>query len=389
MIEFITEVVGKFGGRVPGSPEEWAAQDLYKEKMSAITNDVREHEFTAAMNAKFAGMKIFSIGYLISLGLYWYDLRIAAVVAIVNAVVFLGHVVTYNDWLDFLFPKKKSKNITAVLEPKGEVKSTIIIAGHMDSVYEFQWWYKLKDLGGALTFISSLAIVLQAIFYAIFWIGWYGPGGWSTIAWGVFVLLAPTLIVLFTIHGKTKVDGATDNLTGVAMAYATGNAYADPSNKGTSTLQHTRLKLVSFGAEEPGLMGSGAYVRDFEKELKEENALLLNIDSIRELDKLAIVRSELNLLVWHPKELVAKVQSAFEACGVPGTAFDLSIGASDAARFSRKGIPALTIVGIDNKRLDPTYHTRLDTVDQIDPASLDKALQILQHFINEHDRQLA
>lgn len=386
MIEFISEVVNKFGGRVPGSPEEWAAQDLYKEKMSAYTNDVREHEFTAAMNAKFAGMKIFSIGYLICLGLYWVDLRIAAALAIVNAVVFLGHVVTYNDWLDFLFPKKKSKNITAVLEPQGEVKSTIIVAGHMDSVYEFQWWYKLKDLGGALTFISSFAIVLQGIFFAIFWAGWYGPGGWSTIAWGVFVLLAPTLIVLFTIHGKTKVDGATDNLTGVAMAYATGRAYADPNNKGQSTLQHTRLKLVSFGAEEPGLMGSGAYARDFEKELKDENAILLNVDSIRELDKLAIVRSELNLYVWHPKDLVAQVQSSFEACGVPGKAFDLTIGASDAARFSRKKIPALTIVGIDNKRLDHTYHTRLDTVGQIDPASLDKTLEILQHFINQHDK---
>lgn len=389
MIEFISEIVNKFGGRVPGSPEEWAAQDVYKEKMSAYTNDVREHEFTAAMNAKFAGMKIFSVIYVVCLGLYWVDLRVAAALAVVNGIVFLGHVVTYNDWLDFLFPKKKSKNITAVLEPKGEVRSTIIVAGHMDSVYEFQWWYKLKDLGGALTFISSFAIVLQGIFYAIFWIMWDGPGSWSTIAWGVFVLLAPTLIVLYTIHGKTKVDGATDNLTGVAMAYATGRAYADPLHKGTSSLQHTRLKLVSFGAEEPGLMGSGAYVRDFEKEFKDEKAILLNIDSIRELDKLAIVRSELNLYVWHPKDLVAQVQTSFEACGVPGQAFDLTIGASDAARFSRKKIPALTIVGIDNKRLDHTYHTRLDTVDQIDPASLDKTLEILQHFINQHDKTLA
>ncbi len=389
MIAFIEEVIAQCGGRVPGSPEEWRAQNIYKEKVSAFSHLVIEQEFTARMNAKFASMKWFCLVLYLCLALYWWQPLVAFVLALANAILYLGHVVTYRDWLDFLFPAGKSKNVTAVLEPQGEVRSTLIVAGHMDSVYEFQWWYKLKDLGGLLTFVGSFLFLVYAVFLgvvlAIDTTLYSGP---AFYVWLALVALSPATLVLFFIHGNIKVDGAIDNLSGVATALETGRRFAQPGTKGTSTLQHTRLKLVSFGAEEPGLMGSKAYVRDNYEELVHEKAVLINVDSIKASNLLAIARSELNVLVKYPKDLVTTMQQSFVACGLNPKAFDVPIGASDAARFAMKGLPALTLVGIETDRLDFTYHTRHDKLDNVDPEGLEKTQEVLKHFITEWDKRL-
>lgn len=388
MLSFIAEVIAECGGRVPGSPEEKRAQQIYAERVSAFTDNVITQEFTACMNAKFASMKLFCLVYYICLGLYWFAPMVALMLAAVNAVFFLGHVVTYRDWLDFMFPKGTSLNVTAVLEPQGEVKSTILVAGHMDSVYEFQWWYKLKNLGGFLTFVSGFLFPLYAIFLTVaLAVGAELYAGAAFYFWLFFAFMSPATLVMFFIHGSVKVDGAIDNLSGVATALEVGKRFAHPAERGKSILQHTRLKLVSFGAEEPGLMGSKAYVRENFEELKREGAILLNVDSVKETHLLAIVRSELNVLVKYPKELVTKMQASFSAAGVKPKAFDLSIGASDAARFGMKGLPALTIAGIESDRLDPTYHTRLDKLEAIAPEAMEKTQEILKDFIIKWDAE--
>lgn len=387
MLNFIEEVISRHGGRIAGSEEEKLAQEYVKELFGKFTGNVYQQEFSCPMNAKFASMKLFCLVFYVCLGLYWVSLPAAAVLALINAIFFLGHVVTYRDWLDVIYPNGTSSNVTAVLEPKGEVRSTILVAGHIDSVHEFQWWYKLKHLGGVLTFVSGLLISLLAIFYLTLWAGGWAGMTWPLYVWLFFLAMAPTTIVMFSIHGKLKVDGAIDNLTGVATALEVGRRFVDPDQPGKSKLQYTRLKLVSFGAEEPGLKGSGAYVQQNYDELKKENAVLLNVDSIKETSKLAIVRSELNVLVKYPKDLVLRMQQSFEACGVPPKAFDLTLGASDAARFAMKGLPALTIVALESDRLDPTYHTRLDKIGEIEPAAMEKTQEILAYFIEQWDKQ--
>lgn len=45
------------------------------------------------------------------------------------------------------FPGKlqTSSNVEATIEPTGEVKSTLIFSGHMDSTLEYRWWYKYGE----------------------------------------------------------------------------------------------------------------------------------------------------------------------------------------------------------------------------------------------------
>ena len=391
MFYLIKNIIERFGGREPGSRQEHDAQIWMKEKFGEFCEDVKEHHFTAALTAMFWSLKIFCLLFYITLILFWYSIPATAIVGVINIIVFLGHFVTYRQWLDPLFPKQKSFNVIATLEPQEEVRSTVLVAGHIDSTREFIWWYRLKDAGGYLSFTGGFMFLLSTIFFVATWISNLVPtccSGWPFYVWLTFVIFSPVTIVLFNVHGKKVVDGAIDNLTGVAMAYGIGKALWDETGKGKSTLKHTRLRLISFGCEEPGLKGSQAYVKDHFDELRKENAVLLNIDGIKNKEDLRVVRGEIFTLVNYPKDFVSEVEDSFKVCQVPYKNVLVPVGASDGSSFAWKNIPAVCIIGMSTERLDPTYHTRLDTIDNLDPEGIEALKTVLVHFIREWDGKL-
>ncbi len=383
MIPFIKSVIEQFGGRIAGSQEEHDAQLFVQEEFAKYCDKVDWHEFEAAITGKFSSLKIFCITYLISNLLYGHNVVLGSILALINTILFIGYFVNGQNWLDFLFKKKKSWNVTGSIEPIENVQSTIIVAGHIDSVWEFQWWYKLKSIGGLLTTLAGILIVLQGLIFTVSLIlssfDHTLPKVFYVIK-TVFLILTPVLITFFFIHGKHKVDGAIDNLTGVAMALEMAKNFS--KNK----LKYTRLKVVSFGSEETGLRGSHEYVKEHLELLKQENALLLNIDTIKNLEDLTIVDRETNMLVKYPEDVIHRMEEAFSQNKVKPTRTALPIGATDGASFDRAGLPAISIIALTTKKFDPSYHTRLDTIEYLDPRGINKLKEILITFIENWDR---
>lgn len=385
MSVWIAEVIERFGGRPPGSPAEAAAQAWLAGQWGAWCDGVETQPFTAALTAKFHALKWFCLLFYLCLGLYWLVLPAATWLAAFNAIIFLGHFVAYRDWLDPLYRRSLSLNVIGTLEPSEAAQRSVLIAGHMDSVHEFQWWYRLGHWGAVLTVVSGFLIGLQPVFYGLAW-GLHLSGTVAGHALGaLFVLLAPITAVYFTLHGPTLVDGAIDNLSGVAIADGVGRHFVQARAQGNG-LRRTRLRLISFGSEEAGLKGSYAYARAYAAQLWAEGAVLVNVDSIRSAESLFIATSEPNLLVRYPRWLIDRLLIAFQAAGVSVQTAAVTIGASDGASFARRGLPAVTIFGLNPKRLDPTYHTRLDTLDNLDPASLSAVECALIQFIEAWDQ---
>lgn len=385
MSTWIGGIIKRFGGRPPGSAAEAAAQAWLAEQWGAWCDTVETQPFTAALDAKFHALKWFCLVFYVCLALYWLYLPAATLLGALNAVLFLGHFVAYRDWLDPLYRRSPSLNVIGTLEPSEPAQRTILIAGHMDSVHEFQWWYRLGHWGAVLTVVSGFLIGLQPLFYGLVW-GLRLSGTTAGHLLGVlFVLLAPITVVYFSLHGPTLVDGAIDNLSGVAIADAVGRHCAQARAQGRG-LRRTRLRLISFGSEEAGLKGSYAYARAYARQLGAEGAVLINVDSIRSAESLFIATSEPNLLVRYPPWLVACLTAAFQAAGVPVRTAAVTIGASDGASFARRGLPAVTIFGLNPKRLDPTYHTRLDTLANLDPAALTAVERALIRFVEAWDQ---
>ncbi|MBK9635785.1 MAG: hypothetical protein IPO64_15185 [Bacteroidetes bacterium] len=166
MVQFIKNVILQFGGRYFGSEQEKKAQIYTKGVLEQYCDKTEIIPFESALEAHFQSLKIFCIVYVLSLITFKFNIVFGAFLSVSNTVLFLGHFVTYRHWLDFLFKKKTSYNVIGDIEPIQTATSTIIISGHIDSVKEFKWWYRLKHAGAVLSVIAVF-ISITFSFYGI------------------------------------------------------------------------------------------------------------------------------------------------------------------------------------------------------------------------------
>lgn len=386
MIDLITEIIQKFGPRAAGSEAEHNAQLFIQEKCKALTNNTSFLPFEEYLNARFGKLKYYVIIYIAALLLYNSLPLLALLISLVNAFFIVFDLMMYRDVLrTFPGSKEKSSNVEAVLEPTGAVKTTLIISGHMDSTREYTWWYRLGEWGVKLTIAACVLMVLQPLFLL-----WHAllPAPFHFYIWLLFVFLTPVTIVYWSMHDEEAVPGAQDNLSGIAIAFETFKTFADVNSKGTSVLKNTRIKFVSFGSEERGLCGSRAYVAQKLNELKNENAHVLNVDSIRVVNEVAVVKREIMNGTSHTPKLVEGLGSTFQQLNIPVKEVTLPIGGTDGVSFARAGLPSVSIIGISASEYDFTYHTRHDIVENIEPQALENVKNTLVAFIKNWDNGL-
>ncbi|MCC6583281.1 MAG: M20/M25/M40 family metallo-hydrolase [Chitinophagales bacterium] len=378
MINFIQDIITRFGGRYFGSEQEKNAQYYTADILKKYCDKVEVEEFQSPLEAHFQALKIFCVVYIVVLVFFKIDIRIAAVLGILNTILFLGHFVTYRHWLDFLFPNKPSWNVIGDVEPLETATSTIIIAGHMDSVKEFKWWYRLKQTGAVLSVIAGIQISLLGL-YALLAV--FITAIWFSYIWWLFLLLTPVLIVFYDMHGKEVVDGASDNLSGVAVAVEMAKVFS------VNKLKNTRVRVISFGSEEAALRGSFAYAKKHKQQLLDEKAFLFNLDSMKDLEHLTVVSSEINTLVFYNNDYLQLVENAFKATNTAYKKLPLGVGATDASAFHIHGLPAIAVIGMDSEHLDPTYHTRLDKIECLNPETMEAMKRVLVNFIETWDKK--
>jgi hypothetical protein len=378
MLQYIHDIITRFGGRYFGSQQEKDAQYYTADILKKYCDKVEVEEFLSPLESHFQSLKIFCIVYILVLVLFKIDVRIAAGLGMLNTVLFIGHFVTYRHWLDFLFKKVPSWNVIGDIEPTEMATSTVIVAGHIDSVKEFKWWFKLKQNGAVLSVIAGVLIALLGVYSLL---SLFISANWFSYSWWLFVLLSPVLIVFYDMHGEQVVDGASDNLTGVALAVEMAKVFS------ATKLKHTRLRLISFGSEEAALRGSHAYAQQHKQQLLREKAFLFNLDSIKDIEHLTIATSETNTLVYYDKKSIKLVEDAFIATKIPYKKLAIHVGASDGTSFHLAGLPVITVIGMDSEKLDPIYHTRLDKVEAINPKALEAMKQVLINFIENWDKK--
>jgi acetylornithine deacetylase/succinyl-diaminopimelate desuccinylase-like protein len=387
---FVGQIIERFGPRSPCSDAERQAQQWVAKQFETLAgpDQVRVQRFRASMTAKFASLKVFVAFFALSMGLVWFSVPLAGALGLLNVLLFMGHFVLYRDWLDPLFPKADSCNVIATLEPSGKVRSTLLVAGHVDSATEFQWWFRFGQAGITATVLAGFALVVSGLFLGILALaGSEFATPTVRFAWYALVVLAPLQLCNWSMHGDRVVDGAIDNLSGLAVAWGVGRQLARPGVPGQSTLQHTRIKLVSFGSEECGLKGSRAYVREFEQELRAENAVLLNMESFKDDQHLTILTGEAFTGARYPRSLNDRLGAAMRQAGCSFTETMLMVGATDATSFANRGLPATCVIGLTSDKLDPTYHTRRDNMEHLERSGMEAMVRVLVHFAEAWDRE--
>jgi Peptidase family M28 len=174
------------------------------------------------------------------------------------------------------------------------------------------------------------------------------------------------------------VPGANDNASGVGtVVQLAAEAAAEP-------LESTRLVVLITGCEESGLLGARAFMRRRDT----TGWLLLNFDSVGSTATLRYTRAEGLVRKWPcDPALVALAESVAQARPELGLEpADGPIGLTyDATAALARGGRALSFVAGDRGRI-PNYHQPSDTVANLDPQTLSRAVATGHEMIARIDR---
>jgi hypothetical protein len=386
--KLVEDVVERFGPRRAGSQAERKTQEYLTKIWGEFCDFVKIHEFRAPLRAKFGLLKPVFLLYGLSLVGVWIFPAAAVFFSTAAALSFVVAFVMNYPALDVFYKHHDSCNAIADLPSERPAKMTLILSGHADSTPEFRWWYRWKQFGLRAMVISGASLTFYPFFCvaALIWAGplAHHPPAWMGYAWLIFIAAAPLSVTYWDIHhDKIVSPGAQDNLSGVAVATAVGRALAAGPR-----LKHVAVRIVAFGAEETGLRGSAAYVKDHLQRLKQENVLLLNFDGILDAENLHILTGEPFSFVKYDTQRIAELEACFRAVGAPVKKGPLPIGGTDAVSFRKAGLQALTVVGLPLDRLHPTYHTRLDLPEYVQEQALEYCIAAAVRYARLLDEKL-
>lgn len=371
--------------RKAGSAGERACQTHFARELGQWSDMVGIEDFTLHPDAFLGWVRPACILGGISCLLIWFQLfgggRRLALAALLcagaAALLCLGQFILYRKWFDFLYPKSSSLNVFARRKPKGQIRARIIFGGHADAAYEMPFLLHPNKrliygvIGGAIGGLACLLCIALGFFIRT----GYGPvsaqGVW--LALGILALMAmPALCAaLFFIDRKRVVDGANDNLSGCLVAMG---VLREMARQGVR-LEHTEVCCLITGGEESGLRGAMAFAKAHKTEMQQVDTIFIALETLREPQQLMVYTRGINGTQANSPRAAALLRRAARSQGIALEEAGVYPGATDAEAFSREGLAACALCGVDHDP-KPYYHTRLDSYENIDASCLRLSLNI-------------
>lgn len=377
MIDEITHIIKTCGKRDPGSEGEKKSCEYMAEvlKNDCGCEDVKLESYEVAPRA-FYGWIYFTITFvLISILTFLFVPIVSIPLIIAGFVLVLIEFGLYKKFLDPIFKKKTSHNVTAFKKCTGETKRRIIFNGHPDATWEWPVNYALGGLGFEG---HAIIVVVGALCYLGISIAYVAENGIGfgmpdisdplVIAGLCGLVFVPFMIGLyFMVNYNRVVDGANDNLSGCYIGIAILKALKDEGIE----LENTEIGVVLTGSEEIGLRGSKAWAQAHKGEFQDVPTFIYSYDTINDPKYLMANYRDLNGTVKTDKDCADLFYEAAQAVNVPckkGWIPPLG-GAVDAAGFVQGGFRSAGVTGLNHK-LERYYHTRLDSYDNMNKQGL-------------------
>ena len=393
MIDGIKFVCQKYKRRSPGSQSERDAQDYFKKELSEFADEVYSEDFTMHPHA-FMGFIFYSaIFSLIGVACYWLS-PVSSVLPVLGTVLtllavlmFLFEFLFYGEFVDFLFPKRVSRNVFATRKPSGEVKRRIIFGGHTDASPE--WTFSLHGglpalaavIGGSIIgmfiiFGSNIAIFVKSLMSDSVVL----EGFWKVLGIVNICTIPFIIAIMFFINWRVIVDGANDNLSANYISMAVMKEMAENDFR----FENTEVCCLLSGSEEAGLRGAKAFAKKHRQEMLDVETVFISLDTMREIKEFRINTIGCTGTVHSDEAVGDLLHEAGMNCGVDIPRSELYPGAVDADGFTKYGLRACGFTGVSH---DPKtyYHTREDSWDNISPECLELSLDICREAARLYD----
>lgn len=387
MVDEITRVIKTCGKRPPGSKGEKDAVEHMGELLKTCADDVRIEPFDVRPGAFYGWIYISMTLMLLAVACLFFMPILSAAFVVGALCLFAFEFVLYRPFVDKLFKKRVSHNLTAIRKPKGETKRRIIMNGHPDAAWEWTVNYHLGCGPFQAHFLIAIAGCAYVLATAVAGLATKGVKPFVSAIDGyavaAFVSLAfvPFFIGMYFLwNEKLVVDGANDNLTGCFIGIAVLKALEDAGIE----LENTELGVALTGSEEAGLRGAKAWAKAHKAECEDCETLIYAFDTIREARFLAVNERDMNCLVKADARASELFKNAAKELGIKCESGSIPFGSSDAAAFSQAGLKSVGITAMDHN-LQPYYHTRRDTYDNLDEGCLADAFATMVKTIEDFD----
>lgn len=381
----IAQLLHHYPQRPPGSVgEEGCQKYLYKDLVNAAI-DAKLESFPVAQKAFMAMPAVCSWLALLGIPLYWITPRLSPLPILLALIVLVFELLFYKHILTPLFPKSTSYNLIARVPAAESLQQRILLVGHVDAAFEWRFLRWCPWFFPVIVFMiaSSVAYLLITTMAAAITGGVYtGNVIWQWIGLTHALVLPGLSAGIWFTNFDYVSPGAADNLSGTLCA----TELLQWMKKNNLALNHTEIVVVATGSEEAGLVGSRAYLDVHYNELKTVPTIAVAVDTIAELDYLAIYNRDLNGRVHHDVRVCELLRHAGITCGLKLNMATITLGSSDATSFTQAGIPAAALCAM-NPAPAHYYHNRRDTVDAIEDRCLAKTIQLLFELCRRYDAE--
>lgn len=379
----IKKVCKEIGPRFSGSEQEKQSIEYFSEELKTCCDDVKVDSFSVHPKA-FLGWIPMSGIIMIFASLIFFAAQFFAITplffvpAILSAVcIFFGvtEFVFYNETLDPFTPKKTSYNTYGVRKASGETKRRIIFGGHADSSMEWRFSYYggpkllITVLGGSILGLAYVAVA--SVFAAVKTL--INPEFVNSLTVDILSYIALGFIVFFILitfmYDKNRiVEGANDDLSGCFTSLAVLKFMQDNDIR----FENTEVVAICTGSEETGLRGAKDFINKHAEEFSDVETVFIAVDTVRDFDHMAIYNKDMSGIVKNDADVCKLMQEAGKIAGYDIPFSTVSLGATDAAAFSKSkcGIKAASFAAMDPAPAR-YYHTRLDTHENIDMKTLE------------------
>jgi len=302
-------------------------------------------------------------------------------------VSFWGELRGYPRILRRLLPRRISGNVVARL-PRDGARGRLLLVAHVDTASSSALFNPLlkrllrrdegtgRDLHPGI--LVLIACVVQAVAGVLSAAGVLAP--WPGVALGTAVLVHLGMAVIAVDWWRSPpVVGAVDNGSGLAVVRALADRLA------AEPLNHTEVWVVGTGDREPEAQGMAAFLRRFGRVLDRESTMVVNVDDVgRGRLHFAVSEGRWERIPYRPTlpALAERVATRPEFAQVRSVGL---VGTTDAGPATRAGYRAVTLTSLVGGRRPELLHTARDSLDALEPGSLEEAYRFTLALAREID----